>query len=85
MQMLPSCFEHDGATHMASCTAVVDEESGYGGSPAAHTVTAVALLGLPPVRLASSSYPAVRMTAATFSLVYQVHRSTAPCTRVCLS
>jgi hypothetical protein len=64
--------------------AVVDEESGYGGSPAPHTVTAVALLGVPPVRLASATYPAVRMTAATFSLVYQVRHGTAtmPCTIV---
>ena len=56
---------------------MVDEESGYGGGPAAHTVTAVALLGVPPVRLASAGYPAVRMTAATFSLVYQVRRGNA--------
>lgn len=74
MHLLPPRCTYDGATHLASCTAVVDEESGYGGSPAAHTVTAVALLGVPPVRLASAGYPAVRMTAATFSLVYQVRR-----------
>lgn len=68
---------HLPAKYVLCRAAVFDEESGYGGSPAAHTMTAVALLGVPPVQLASTSYPAVRMTAATFSLVYQVHRGIA--------
>lgn len=52
--------------------AVADEESASAESATARTVTAVALLGLPAVQLASASQPAVRVTAAAFALVYQV-------------
>lgn len=49
-----------------------EEEDAKSRSATARSVSAVALLGVPAVQLSSASRPAVRMTAATFAVAYQL-------------